>query len=220
MKMAISIIFFGGCCTLCAQGTFQNLNFESANVGSIVPMVPVSSALPGWTASLGSTQLTTVGYNALSTGATAVSLIGPPSPVAALDGNYSVLLTGGVTASDAAISQTGTIPVGTKSLLFEASEIANDPTEVLNVQVGTQTVAITPVGTAANYALYAVNISAWAGDTEQLSFSAPNIGGLNHWEIDDITFSPNAVPEPRPFVLSGIAGLLFAAYRRFSPKQQ
>ena len=86
--------------------------------------------------------------------------------------------------------------------------------------VGSQTVPFTAVGTGPNYTLYAANIAAWAGDTEALTFSALQAsGGLNNWTIDDILFSPNAVPEPSPLALTGIVGLLFALYRRFAPKR-
>jgi hypothetical protein len=73
------------------------------------------------------------------------------------------------------------------------------------------------VGVSDSYTIYGANISAWADQTEQLTFSA----SLGNIAIDDISFSPTAViPEPSPLVLSGIGGLLFALYRRFAPKCQ
>jgi hypothetical protein len=77
------------------------------------------------------------------------------------------------------------------------------------------------VAVGPNYTLYGANISAWAGDTEQLSFSAleDTTSGLNNWEINDISFSPTvATPEPNTLVLTGIGSLLFTLYRRFAPK--
>jgi hypothetical protein len=78
------------------------------------------------------------------------------------------------------------------------------------------------VATYPNYTQYGANISAWAGDTEQLTFSAlaSSTTGLNNWTVDDISFSLEAVPEPNAFVLTGIAGVLFALYRRYAPKRQ
>jgi hypothetical protein len=62
------------------------------------------------------------------------------------------------------------------------------------------------VGGGEYYTVYAANISAWAGDTEQLTFSAlEGYAGANNWLIDDISFSTNAVtPEPNIVALSAI----------------
>jgi len=200
-----------------AQGTFKNLNFELANPGSITfsSSLPVSSALPYWTVTIGGVQQTDVGYNAFSTGSPFVSLIGPG--YGPIDGDYSVLLTGSFPGS-AAISQTGVIPAGTQSLLFEAEPVAVSFTGPLEVQVGTQSVPITEVGTGPNYTLYGANISAWANDTEQLTFSAlQDTTTLNNWELDDISFSTNApTPEPSIVALTAIGGLLFGARKWFA----
>jgi hypothetical protein len=156
---------------------------------------------------------------AFSLGATAVTLIGPNSPFgsAPIDGNYSVLLQGGLSASAASISQTGAIPAGTQSLLFEG-EPGSGP---LNVLIGTQVVSFAAVGNGPNYVLYDANISAWAGQTEQLTFSAlEDLSRPNNWEIDDISFSPTAIPEPSPLALTGVGALVFALYRRFAPKRK
>src|SRR5690348_8043717 len=57
-----------------AQGTFQNLNFESANLtpvpsGQFGGLVPITKGLPGWTGYVGTAQATQVLQNNLSTGA-------------------------------------------------------------------------------------------------------------------------------------------------------
>lgn len=210
-----------------AQGTFQNLDFEQANPVStgntqMPNSVTAASAFPFWTVTIGGVQQTQVEYNDGSLGAPAVVLLGPPPPTPPLpviDGNYSVLLTGSFPASIPAISQTGLIPSGTESLLFEVQPGAG-VNGTLIVMVGTQTVPISAVGTGANYTLYGANISAWAGDTEQLTFEASQSvsAGLNNWVVDDISFSPEAVAEPTALALTGIGGLLFALYRRFAPK--
>jgi len=204
-----------------AQGTFQNLNFESANVGSLTFAfsVPVSSALPAWTVNIGSIQQTGIGYNAPSTGAPAVWLIGPgygPTGFAPIDGNYSVILQGSFTASAPSISQTGLIPDGTQSLLFEAQAGSG----ALNILVGTQIVPFADVGNGPNYTLYGINISEWAGQTEQLTFSAlQGYTGMNDWTIDDISFSTTAIaPEPNIVALTAIGGLLFGARKWFTQR--
>jgi hypothetical protein len=201
-----------------AQGTFQNLNFEQANpISAGAPGAPyfvtAASALPSWSVYYSGIQQTQVSYNAVSTGATQVTLISTGNPLYnAIDGNYSVLLQGIVPGSEASISQTGTIPSATESLLFEA-QAGIGP---LDVQLGTQIVPFSTVGSGPNYTLYAADISAWAGDTEELTFSA--IGGsYNNWELDDISFSPNTIPEPATLALV-VMGVLALAARRWRAK--
>jgi hypothetical protein len=204
-----------------AQGTFKNLNFEDANPVVVIgsPYYPygvtVASALPYWSVSYGTVEQTDITYNDPALGSPWVNLIGPGGApgFAPIDGNYSVLLQGGVIAPEtASISQTGEIPVGTESLLFKADA----GTGSLNVLIGSQVIPFFNVGTGPNYTLYGANVSAWAGDTEQLTFSAfgPT---YNNWLIDDISFSTSVVPEPGPIALAAIGGLLFALYRRFAP---
>ena len=119
------------------------------------------------------------------------------------------------------ISQTGVIPAGTQSLQFEGFQFFADGGQ-LQVSVGSQTISVVQIGTGPNYALYGANISAWAGQTETISFTAglaPLPYTVNNWEVDDISFSPNAVPEPSPLIFMGIGGLILAGYRRFAPKR-
>jgi hypothetical protein len=210
-----------------AQGTFQNLNFEQADPMSAGNpanpyAVTATTALPYWTVTIGGAQQTQVTYNAGSLGAPVVVLLGPPPPAPAfnpIDGNYSVLLTGSFSASVPSISQTGTIPAGTQSLLFEAEPGVSPPTGALELQIGTQSVTFSAVGMGPNYTLYGANISAWAGQTESLTFSASETSsGLNNWELDDISFSTTAIPEPSPLALTGVGAVLLALYRRFVPK--
>jgi hypothetical protein len=143
-----------------------------------------------------------------------VSLIGPGSPDPAIDGNYSVLLIG--TGATASISQTGLVPSGTQSLLFEAQPGQG----ALNVLVGSEVIPISPIESGPNYTLYAANVSAWTGESEQLTFSAQVFSGINDWMIDDISFSPTTVLEPSPLALTGVGAFLFALYRRFAPKRR
>jgi hypothetical protein len=115
-----------------AQDTFENLNFELANPGtltheppysSFANNVPVANALPYWSVFYGDVQQSTINVNDPSLGATAVTLYTTGYPV--IDGNYSALLQGGLLyisdiPASASISQTGLIPAGMQSLLFEA----------------------------------------------------------------------------------------------------
>jgi len=202
-----------------AQGTFQNLNFEQANpIYSDYPLyVTAASALPYWTVYYGNVQQTQITYDATSTGSTLVSLIGPGGssgfpPFAPIDGNYSVVLTGGGTSPGASISQTGLIPAGSQSLLFDAQLSPFVSPGILEVSIGGENDSFFALEIEPNYTIYWANTSAWAGDTEQLTLSALEGEGLNDWEIDDISFSPTFfTPEPNAMVLIVMGGVAFAA---------
>jgi hypothetical protein len=210
-----------------SQGTFQNLNFEEAQIVPVLdtPFYPyavtVADALPGWTVYYGTVQQTQILYNAPTVGGTTAVVLyalgyqSPGAPPPVIDGNFSVLLQGGVingASAAASISQTGQIPAGTHSLLFDLGLGPLTPPEVL---IGNQQISVMPVGSGPNYTIYGANISAWAGQTEELTFSSP--GG--NFLIDDISFSDTAVPEPSPFVLASVGALLVGACRRFAFKR-
>jgi hypothetical protein len=204
-----------------AQGTFQNLNFEQAEPvfvnGISGPYVTVASALPYWTAEIGGVQQTEIYQNGGSTGAAEISLLTSISPQPPLDGNYSVLLQANPLAS-ASISQTGEIPPGSQSLLFDAQGGYGQ----LTVTIGNDSLTLFSVSAGPNYEVYGANITAWSGQTEQLAFTATTSYsiGLVNWELDDISFSPTSVvPEPSPLVLTAIGGVLFGLYRRFAVKR-
>jgi len=205
-----------------AQGTLQNLDFEQANPIFIsYGVATTASAMPYWTVTIAGVQQTEIGVNEFTIGAPGVSLVGPGSTVfGPIDGNYSVVLQNYGTAAYASISQTGMIPDGSQSLLFEARPpIAPAPSGPLDIQIGNQTVSYMQVGSGPNYAIYAANISAWAGQAETLTISDPYLGG--NWELDDITFSPNAVvPEPNPLFLTGLGSALLGLYRRYMIRKQ
>jgi hypothetical protein len=199
-----------------AQGTFQNLNFEEANIVAISgqPLaVTVANALPGWTVYYGNVQQTQISYNdALLGGEPWLTLSAngyPGIPEMLIDGNFTPFLQGGGVngvPTPVSISQTGQIPPGTQSILFDCSGNFSPPSE-LDAFIGSSELSLFQVGSGANYTIYGGNVSAWAGQTEQLTFSA----SLGNFAIDDISFSPNSVPEPDILALIGIGGLTFAA---------
>jgi hypothetical protein len=209
------------------QGTFQDLNFEGAN---IVPIsgpregfaVTVANALPGWTVDYGNTPQTQIYYNSPALGSAEVNLSakGYPGYVGGtIDGNFSLLLEAGSfdgVSSSSSISQTGQIPTGSESLLFESVGFGNGP----SVSIGNDSLTLFPVGSGIgngiNYTIYGANVSAWAGQTEPLTFTCSGAPFV----IDDISFSPSAVPEPNPLFLTTIGGVLFAIYRHFAPKRR
>jgi len=223
------------------QGTFQNLDFESADL-TPVPAgqgggdVPLSAALPGWNASIGSTAVTEVLQNNSTLGNASIDILGPDWGFiypGIIDGNYSVYIqsggipgggpgSGGVNAS---LWQDGIVPANAQSLQFKAWE---DLPPFASFSVTFADNSLTPIAIGSgqspsgqDYTIYGVNISPYSGQTGQLEFAADfNPNGPSWLLLDDISFSPQAVPEPSPIVLSGIGGLLFGLYRRFAPKRK
>jgi hypothetical protein len=114
-----------------AQGIFfQNLDFESANLYPIPSgqgggEVPITSALPGWRASLGSVSTTQVLQNSFTVGSASIDIFGPNLNTVnpgIIDGNYTVALQWGygpgLIEESASLSQRGTIPANAESLQF------------------------------------------------------------------------------------------------------
>ena len=113
------------------------------------------------------------------------------------------------------LTQTGLVPAGTQSIQMDIEENSGSFTVALN---GT-TINMVPWQTLPNYTVYAGNVSAWSGQTANLSITEnlpSNPVVYPDWMLlDDIAFSPTSVvPDPDPLVLMGIGGALFAAYRR------
>src|SRR5579863_461931 len=119
-----------------AQGTFLNLNFESANASVLGTnqsggVVSAKDALPGWTVYIGGVQTSRVIYNDIPLGSVGVGLIGPNSflmPSPAIQGSYTAFLNadefafnGQFGGESAAIGQTGQIPQNAQTLIFWAS---------------------------------------------------------------------------------------------------
>ena len=112
-----------------AQGTFQNLDFESANLSPIPSgqyggEVPLASALPGWHASIGGISATQVLQNNFTLGAASIDILGPNWASVGpgiIDGNYTVLLQAFyVTEGNVSLWQNGTVPANAESLQFKA----------------------------------------------------------------------------------------------------
>jgi hypothetical protein len=229
MKSVITIIAFAYACSVSAQGTFQNLDFEQASIPPGTrpsPSVPISGALPDWSAyfTSGTTVYpqTSVGYDVLTAGGNNISLVDSSAGygVGPIQGNYSVMLFSGGDNPyySASISQTGLVPAGTESLLFDAVGTGVP----FIVTLGGQTINMTALQSFPNYTVYGGNIpSAFADQVETLAITEPTTTSrpASILELDDISFSPTAVPEPSPLALTGVVGLLFALCRRFAPKR-
>ncbi|HEX3799741.1 MAG TPA: hypothetical protein VH413_13680 [Verrucomicrobiae bacterium] len=213
--LSISIIARGN-----AQEAFQNLDFEGA-FPAIQPSSPpgfysTTVAFPGWTIYYGNEQGQSVPqsqttYEQISTGETYVGLLGTTGPTifTAISGRFSALIQGGVTASDASIRQTGTIPAGSESIEFESSPISDAGSFLLSFEG--HDISYYALSQGPNYTLYGGDISAFAGQTGELEFSA--LEGPNNWEVDSIVFSPNSVPEPSVWSLI-LCGTVFFGFTR------
>jgi hypothetical protein len=204
----------------CYTQGFVNLNFENANTSGYTPgisFIPSSIAIPGWSVYLGGSTNPASGvvYDGLSLGGAIVSLQDSnavSSGYGPIQGNYSILLQGSTvsTPTTAAIGQTGTIFGGTQSLTFFSSFYG-----ALQVTFNGQPISYLVTGSTANYNIYAADISAFAGQTGQLLFTAAINSSVL---LDNIQFSTTAVPEPSTFVLATLGGVLLGLrrWRKFS----
>jgi hypothetical protein len=196
-----------------AQG-FINLNFESANVsGFSTGSVPAANAFPGWTAYIAGVQQSSVIYDTIPLDNAAVTLQGTNSDsLMPIQGDFTAWLFGSSSFASqqqsAGLGQTGQIPVNAESLIFWGYAGSTD------VSFDNQTLSLLLLGSTANYDIYGANISAFAGETGQLLFTAQP--GEND-EIDNIQFSPSSVPEPNSLALCALAGL-FLAWRRWKTR--
>jgi len=207
-----------------AQGTFRNLDFGLSQVpASTPPGTPVaaSTALPFWDLYAGPNQATTVLYNAVGLGGVGVSLLSPTDTVdGGIPGHYTVVVQAGLangSVFSAAIAQTAQIPAGSMSLLFSSTPPNGGGWQVT---VGGQQLPVVEVSQGARFNEYGLDISHFAGQVDELRFTAlPGTSGANMW-LGQIQFSPVAVPEPSLFA-SMVLGLLAvgAARKRFSSRR-
>lgn len=211
----------GGC-----QGTFQNLDFESAfnlptpNPASSAVFVPFTNALPGWVGYVGTNIQSQAMYNGISLGGALVSLVTSNTSISAigvLDGNYTVTLDTGeygppLPTWPVAIAQIGALPEDAKSVLFfGAGQLAGN----LIVTFEGQIVPYYELEAGPNYELYGGDISQFAGMTGELRFTEqPNTSPLVIAYLDDISFSPEAIPEPDCGYLAAVGVVVFGWWRR------
>lgn len=202
------------------QGTFQNLGFESATLVP-VPGDPsfyyFAQAFPGWTGYIGGVQpglctyddvpLSGPGFAIVDSGFSGISGGG------LIQGNFTAFLqSGGVgmgEGADTTLEQTGLVPVGTQTLLFEAELFGAQ--NYFGVTLGGQTLSLVPLQSGANYTLYGVDIHTWAGQTAELAFTSyypyPHVGEIPVY-LDAIQFSNQGVPEPSVLSLSALGAML------------
>ena len=182
----------------------MNLNFESANLspyGVGPAIVPVTDAIPGWTAYISGAPQTDIAYNGASLGGAQINIESAANPngFPTIQGNYFIWLepnSGGSPSQSAAIGQTGQIPASDESLTFWGNYNGA-------LSFDGEALDYTQIGTGSTYSIYAADISSFDDETGQLLFTASfGSGGF----IDNIQFSPDAVPEPGELALMGFGG--------------
>ena len=215
------------CCAIntANAGFFTDLNFEvvysqihfldpPANIGATA-----TSAFPGWTTLLNGVPQNGCSYNTITTGAAEVALFSTLGPRAGqygpvLAGNYTAGLEASVIGESAALEQTGTIPAGSKSLVFIGSIGAGTSVSLNGSLAPLVHLGHMVTGSPGGYDTYGVDVSALAGQTVQLEFSTTTIALL-----DNLTFSPVALaPEPSTYALTILGGtmLWFVSRRKSS----
>jgi hypothetical protein len=208
----------------CNSQSFLNLNFNAANIPNGTAagsMIPITDAIPDWTAELGGSPIASVLYDDLSTGLAAIAIIDTngPAPFLIPGNNYTVVLQSGAGTSEnlpASIAQTALIPSTAKSIVFEASV---PYAAGWQVTVAGQNIPVTEISAInSGYGVFAGNIAAYAGQTDQLEFTAlAGSGPTVNLYLDEISFSTSPVPEPTALALTVLGGLsLIWRWRRKS----
>ncbi len=192
------------------QGSFQNLDFEAANLspvpaGQFGGAVSSTQGIPGWTAFLGTNQLTQILQNNYTLGNASVDILGPNwSFGGIIEGQYTLVLQPGANPFgsgniSASISQTGTVPGNAESIQFKASTFSS-----FSISFRGQDLPLSIIGTGVNYSLYRADISPYRGQTGALTLTA--LAGPNTTDyFDSIVFS---IPEPDMLSLFALGGLV------------
>ena|ERR1022692_2494787 len=225
----IYLSFFCAIVSARAQGTFQNLNFEAASIPSSTQSgstVPISAGLPRWNGYIAGVQQTNAYYNISGLDTSRISIIDtnwsfPYGQYAGvIQGAYTALLSAGL-GGDSTLSQTGLVPSGTQSLIFQAYPDLGSDIQFpgsFAVTLGGQTLALTVLGSGANYTLFGADISSWANQTADLDFTLiaqkPYNSRIYYLYLDSIQFSTQPIPEPSGLSLFGISALLSGFFRR------
>jgi len=204
-----------------AQGSFSNFDFERANIPAIPPSnlvsVPIADGMPGWIGYLGTNQLTSVLHNGLTIGSASISILGPDYfENGIIEGHYTAVLQAGfdglvgVGFADASLAQVGLVPASAR--ILQLKELGAN----FSVTFDGQNIPLSAIGSGANYTLYEGDISAFAGQTGELRFSA--LTTLNQpysgVSFDSVKFT--SVPEPSviSLVAACAAVMALAFWRR------
>jgi hypothetical protein len=197
---------------------FTNLNFEQSTIVSSSPsgygFNSGTANVPGWTEYNGYGDVNysggmTVVYNDQTLDDSGVALEGTNYFTPSIKGKYSIFMYGGSFAAEnstngSAIGQTGQIPLTTQSLTYLGLNDNN-----LQITFNGQLLSFNAISSTPNYTMYGADISAYAGQTGELLFTAPWQTGEGM--IDNIQFSSSPIPEPN--TLSLFSYFLFLCWR-------
>jgi hypothetical protein len=202
-----------GCLAWQAWGQeFQNLDFESASIepaGSF-GQVLFAPAFPGWTGWIGGALQLYANYDLAFLDTAGISILDSNCDsnwlmaqlIDCMHGHYCALIQSGHGPGgsaidipppvDAAIATSGTIPSDAQTLLFNSSEI---PSEYLSVAFQGKPIALVVVSNSPNFMVLGGDVSLFAGQFGELSFTmnviwttvVPTYGPI---VLDDIRFSP------------------------------
>jgi hypothetical protein len=158
-------------------------------------------------------------YDDEDIGSVNISILDANSPVGGLipGNNYTVLLQagngggdGGLPDTTASIAQTAMIPSTAESIVFIASFPGGPGWQIT---LNGQPISVSQIGTVGgSYGVYSGNVAPYAGQVDQLEFTAlvnPGVGA-EFLRLDNIQFSASPVPEPNSFPLFALCGLLVA----------
>jgi hypothetical protein len=232
IQVATLLALFVLCQNGHAQG-FANLDFESANPTGYPrnsSNVPISAALPGWTAfsiqpSSGTSPSSQIWYDAISLGGAIISVNDANTGFgfagfgfAPLQGSFSAFLFGGLFQQSVAISQTGLVPGTANSIQMEIGNYGG--IGAFTVAVNGQNISMIPLANFPTYTLFVGNISSYANQVSALTITALAVQsgpGPNPVLLDNITFSSQSIPEPSEFALTALGALLlgFCRWRNY-----
>jgi len=203
---------------LFAQGTFQNLGFESAhNIPVFDPQghpwtMPASDALPGWTCYIGANQTGSAWYNDVALDSAALGILSslsPYPPSGFVQGQYCLSLQTSTAFTSppftpASVGQTGQLPADAQSIRFRG-------TVPFPVSFAGTVIPLSVLSSQAGYNIYGGDISQFAGLTGEL-----RIRSFGHFGyLDGLTFSSQPIPEPASVSLFVMGlGLLYLRSRR------
>ena len=208
-----------------AQGTFQNLDFESASVipipGDTFNRIQFNPAFLGWTGSVGGVQQNAVLYNNAFLDTSAIGILdqaadNAPNPLVhgrIIQGSYTALLMAGI-GGDTTLVQTGLIPVNAQSLRFSAYSYSLNPV-TFGVTLGGQNLSLMPIQNGPRSIVYGADIQAFAGQTVAMAFTTfaqqPHVSN-NYFFLDSIQFSTEPIPEPGAgmIFLLGLGAMAFS----------
>jgi hypothetical protein len=220
---------------------FQNLDFEQALAvpargNGVVPFDafdPIFSffALPSWTVTENSTVCNSIWGAPVALDETSVALVSKdPEPFPTdepMQGKFSVQMTSfdediQEFFQTSTISQTGTVPAGTKSIQFllgvppTFGDFVGEPIVTLNGVV----IPLVTESVSGSTSLVEGDVSAFAGSTVNLAFKAAAVenGSFptdeNGFDLDAISFSTaQVVPEPSSLGIVAVGAFLLGRKR-------